>query len=530
MAQKELKIIFSGDTTPYRKEIDKAALATNKLKNEAGGAMSQLAGVFGVNIGQIKGSIDGMSKGFTTLLTSMRASTAGASVVSGAMNVVKIAIASTGVGLLIVALGSLIAYFTGTREGANFVKQVMASLGAVVRVVVDHFSSFGEGIVKLFKGDWSGSAAAFKSSVTGIGSDMLNAGKAASDLEKRTQSLNKVERESMVANAEKLAQAADLREQAADKENFSAAQRKKMLSEARTLMKEVSDEEIGIAKGRLAIHQEQMALRKASGADLTEERDLKMRVFEIDRNSSMEQKGLMKAYNATNKEIAAQTEELRKKAIEKRKEEMGEKPTKAFASEVTVTTKMADTGGLKDVQRFKDQLNSAKIAQQELAGGALDVSSTVREAFSTMAVGVGEFFGNLAAGKGSMQDFGSFLAGSFADLAVTVGKQMIQFGIAGIALRKLMISPGAALAAGIGLVALGTMARAKISASLASGGGATGAASSGGGGDFNSDSRQAITGSTMKNINITVGGQFTLQNGVLVAAVNQEEQRKAIVT
>jgi len=532
MAQKELKIVFSGDTTVYRKEVDKAALATNKFKSDAGSAMSELAGVFGLNIKQIKGSMDDMSKGFTLMLTSMKASTEGATIVSGAMNIIKLALVSTGIGALVVAFGSLVAYFTQTRDGANFVKQVMASLGAAVRVVVDHFSSFGEGIVKLFKGDWSGAATAFRASVTGIGTDMINAGKSAAELEQRTQSLNKVERESAVANAEKLARAADLREKAAEKETYDAATRKRFLLEAKTLIKEVADEEESIAKGRLNIFQSQMALHKASSSDLQEEADLKMKVFQIDQASSMEQKALMKQMNGVNNEINAQTEALRKKAQAERDDIMGERPNQAYSKEVTVSTKVGDTGGLKDVQRFKDELNSANIAQQELGASSLDISSTVSQAFANMTIGAAEFFGNLLAGKGSLQEFGSFIIGQFADLAVTIGKQMIMFGMAGIAIQKLMLTPWTAIAAGFALVALGTAAKSSISASIA-GGGANVAASSGANGATNvgyQNSNSVNGAKTMSSVNVTVGGKFELQAGVLVATVNQENQRINAVT
>ena len=536
MAQKELKIVFSGDTTVYRKEVDKAALATNKLKSDAGSAMSDLAGVFGISIKEIKGNIDDMSKGFTMMLTSMKASTEGATIVSGAMNIIKLALVSTGIGALVVAFGSLVAYFTQTREGANFVKQVMASLGAAVRVVVDHFSSFGEGIVKLFKGDWSGAATAFRASVTGIGTDMINAGKSAADLEKRTQALNKVERESAVANSEKLAQAADLREKAAEKETYDAATRKKYLLEAKTLIKDVADEEGGIAKERLNIFQAQMALHKVSSSDLQEEANLKMRVFEIDRNSSMEQKALMKQMNGVNNEINAQTEALKKKAQAERDAIMGEKPKQAYANEVTVDTKLGDTGGLKAVQRIKDQMNSARIATEDatsyIAKHTLDLSNTLNGAWGGAADGFGQFLGNLMSGKSTVADFGSFVATQFADLAVTVGKQMIAFGATGIALKMLIKNPWLALAAGVALVALGTAAKASISSSI-SGGGANSAASSGSNGATNEgyQNPNSVNGAkTMSSVNVTVGGQFTLQNGVLVAAVNQEQQRINSVT
>ncbi len=537
MASKDLKITFSGDTKSYRQEVDEAALATNKFQKDAGSAMSNLAGVFGVNTSAIKDSIDGMSKGFTMMLTSMKASADGATIWQTAMNIIKIATISTGIGALIVVVGSLVSYFTQTREGANFVKQAMAGLGAAVRVVKDHFSSFGEGIFKLFKGDWAGSAAAFKASINGIGTEMIESGKAATELEKREQALAKQERVDLVANAEMLARAAELRRDAKDVENFDAATRKKMLTEARTLITAVATEERNHAKEALSIFQGQIALRKASSDDLNEEVELKMKVSEIDRSAAQEQKALFREMKGVNSQINAQSEALIKLAEEKRKQaiaDAGGKPKTAYANEVEVTTNIKDgKSDLKGVQKYKDQLNSANIAGKEavnnLKTSTIDLSGAISGAMNDVAVGTGEMIGAFLAGGGSAMSFGEMIAGAFADMAITVGKIAIAAGIATIGIKAAFESMNGplAIAAGIALVALGSAVKGRMK-SVASGGAS---ASSGGGnnGSFNYGS-QTQSKSAMQNINITVAGELKAQGGTLVAVLNQEVQRKAATT
>ena len=49
----------------------------------------------------------------------------------------KVAIAATGVGLLVVALGSLVSFFTKTQRGADKLSQAMKGIGAVVDVLLD---------------------------------------------------------------------------------------------------------------------------------------------------------------------------------------------------------------------------------------------------------------------------------------------------------------------------------------------------------------------------------------------------------
>lgn len=104
-----------------KKEVDKTKEAidglNSKLDQFSGGAVSAF-----------KGMVDGAKAGVRALTT------------------VKGAIIATGIGALVVAVGSLAAYFTSTEEGAEKLRVVTAALGTVVGVVKDQFINFGEAI------------------------------------------------------------------------------------------------------------------------------------------------------------------------------------------------------------------------------------------------------------------------------------------------------------------------------------------------------------------------------------------------
>jgi phage-related protein len=57
---------------------------------------------------------------------------------------------STGIGALVVAVGSLVAYFTQTQKGAEKLEIAMAGLRIVFAKITDVASSFGEKIVSVF--------------------------------------------------------------------------------------------------------------------------------------------------------------------------------------------------------------------------------------------------------------------------------------------------------------------------------------------------------------------------------------------
>lgn len=101
------------------------------------------------------------------------ACTKGGNAFVGVMKLVKTAIAATGIGALIVLLGSLIAVFSKTQKGVELFGKAMASVGAFVDVLVDRLSMFGDAVIKIFQGDFVGAANAAKQAVSGIGDEIV---------------------------------------------------------------------------------------------------------------------------------------------------------------------------------------------------------------------------------------------------------------------------------------------------------------------------------------------------------------------
>lgn len=78
------------------------------------------------------------------------ATTAATEAGSVAMGIFKVALASTGIGLLIIALGSLIAYFTSTNEGAKKLQVVFAEFGAIIETLLKQLAPLGKAIYDTF--------------------------------------------------------------------------------------------------------------------------------------------------------------------------------------------------------------------------------------------------------------------------------------------------------------------------------------------------------------------------------------------
>lgn len=559
---------MSGDTKPYREEIDKASVATRSMKADIGGQLNDLSSLFGINlntIGQMsqkvstafEGLTSAMGKAFTAgkankeategLTLAQKAQAIVTGVVTVATKLLGVAIAATGIGLLIVALGSLVGYFSQTAEGAKMLKVWMAELGAIVTTLKNHFTSFGEGLVKFFKGDTAGSAEAFGKAFKGLGSDIANNADHAGELARQTAILNKEERDNIVIQQERMTKAAELRNDA-KQEGVTAEEKKKMLAEAKRLIIEYYDEEKHIAKGRSDIFSAELGDRKAMGDELTKEQELKAKVLQIDQESAEAQKALSREMKAANKEIAAQTAEILKKNEAERKKDIAKVDTlRGFKPQETLRKQQSDIDKDEDFKKVQEKNNKLfeknekhlsdvrdnafrklKSTTKETTQQYIDLSSSVQTAAANVAISTGEMLGNLLSGQGGIQNFGTIVSGAFADLAVTVGKQMIQFGTAGIALQKLTMSPWTAVAAGIALVALGTMAKNSISSSL-SGGGVVGAMSSGAQ-NFNFDTRSTAHQAKAQNINVNVSGTLTASAKGLVTTLSRENTRVTLST
>ena len=138
------------------KETDKGAKAVKGFEDNTtkaaestktmGEATHELTGdiqILGFNVTQAVGGL----KAKAAALKGVTAASAGT---SKALKVLRLAIIGTGIGALIIALTSVISFFTKTQRGADLVSKSMAGLGAVVDVIVDRFSAFGETLVNVF--------------------------------------------------------------------------------------------------------------------------------------------------------------------------------------------------------------------------------------------------------------------------------------------------------------------------------------------------------------------------------------------
>jgi len=223
--------------------------------------------------------------------------------VKGIKNAVKgfkslrVAIAATGIGALLIAITALTSYFTKTQRGADKLSQAMKGIGAVVDVLVDRISTFGEGLFKIISGDFSEGLDILKGTFKGLGDEIRNEAQAAIELEKAQQALEDRQIALIKVNAERRASIERLRLEAED-ESKSNEERANALREAAKLQNEIADDEIAIAKERARIVRERVALGESTREDIREQAEAEARVIELEAERDRRLKSLITRLNA----------------------------------------------------------------------------------------------------------------------------------------------------------------------------------------------------------------------------------------
>lgn len=211
-------------------------------------------GAFNV-IGDVKGKFTGAVDGVKNFASSF--------------STVKAAIASTGIGLLIIAIGSLVAWFQKSAEGGKIMKQAMAAVGEVFNTLVGTLTKVGGLLKDVFTGDWS----KLKNDVKGIGDEWSNIGKnikTAMDLVELDRKITKDKRQALVDEASITKDIAKLRLDAADKTK-TMAERAEALKKSLQLEKELSIEKNKIADLELEKANKALAIKKQHTTKVGEE-------------------------------------------------------------------------------------------------------------------------------------------------------------------------------------------------------------------------------------------------------------------
>lgn len=168
-----------------------------------------------------------------------------------ALKLFKVAIVSTGIGALLVALGSLVAYFTKTQKGVELANKIMASFGATIDVLIDRAAKLGSALVNLFSGNFKQAGEDAKAVLSGVGKEIVEETKLAWEL---ADVLNEIDKREVMLSMSRAANRAEIEKlkKAADDQTLSTQERIKAAEKAAEIEKNDLELQTELAEARLA--------------------------------------------------------------------------------------------------------------------------------------------------------------------------------------------------------------------------------------------------------------------------------------
>ena len=313
--------------------------------------------------------------------------------------------------------------------------------------------------------------------------------------------------------------------------------------------KQIQAEIAALEKQRDALQklQEKQSGKKERAKILEETKKINEDILALSREFNINiAKQEAEARKIKEEELRKQVEINRKKLEEQRKfnEKMQRVMKSQLENSMVVRIEPKLSIKLPDLSPVAEKLNvglenvnrAAMEKAQALAQKITDINEVVSNAITELAVNgtsmIADAIGSLAAGA-DVGDVFKNVAGQLVSFMDSLGKSLIAAGIGALAFRKLLLHPGAAIAAGAALVALAAFVRTKLAAGPAGGSGGMAATEGGGGGGGYSSPSTASSPSytewsnrTVNAAPVVISGELRASGSELVAVISSENRRR----
>ena len=516
-----LKARFGVDTKDFKNGLKDGEKAVDDFKGAAGSSIEKLADLFGVNMNAVNSALETSRRSMNFLAQSFAAGTKGANIMAVAMKVLRVALISTGVGALIVALGSLISYFKGTGEGADKFRVIMAKLRSVIDNLVDRLQTFGSGLVDIFSGRFRDGVEKIRGAFKGMGKEISEDWKLSGQLADAENELYRRETELITSLEERRQKMEELKLAARDQDKTLREQQAAQV-EAMNILKSMTEDQVGLEEDRLRIMQEKL---KISASDPTREQlreiaDQEAKISQLKAGEARQMRELIEYYNTVTRKINENAAAQLQAAADAEK-----------AWQSMINNAVPATPVLFDVSKISEQLAQVKAAVVPVISSlGQQLNSVFENSFETMLSGLGEFLGGLATGEASMQGFTQMVGGMFAQMAIDIGKVAIAEGVALKAIKAGLSNPAnapAVIAAGVALVALGSIVKGALSR-IGSGAAGAGEGAIAAGSSLNFDTRLPSQQEAVTKIELS--GKLTAEGDDLVYVFNRNTSRRTSTT
>ena len=418
MAQKSLYQLTL-DINANSAKLSQGLAKANSSLGGTGKAASGFGKIMNDVFKEAAGYIDNIIPGFSTFTTKLLSGGKAVGTLSGAFKVLKVAIASTGIGLLVIAIGSLVALFTKTDRGADKLSEKLAGIKAVINVLIQRLALFGEGLLMFLKGDFRGGIDKMKESFSNLKDEIKDSYTEAEKIKQSLNNLADVEAEFILTEAELSNKLALAREKITD-EDASRWEKQKALNDAVKAESDLYEKQKAILWEKYRITKEQNDILRRNGEDNEDMLAAENTILAEIENKNGERALSMSRINKMQKTLTAEVEKeakARLDALNALKISLSLKPVLPSGGAIDPTslsqTKGATVFPAPDLSLaeqawvdYKDGIisiwqmieNQALSSFNEIKNAAVDVGGILANTLTNAISGLGEAFGNLFAG------------------------------------------------------------------------------------------------------------------------------------
>mgnify|MGYP003144642122 FL=1 len=282
------------DQQKYNNELRETKEKLEDVNEEGKEVVAEMQ-ILGLSLNGIKAGFNSAAAGAKFMFRSIRAG-----------------IASTGIGLFVIAITSVVTSITRTKKASEQFEVALSGIGAAFNVILDRIALFGGGLIKLFSGDVKGAIKDVQNSFKGIKTEIIADTALTAALTKQTQDLADKQRDLNVETAQRRSEIEQLKLVAEDVTK-SEGVRLKAAEDAFKIENDLLNRRIELEEEALRLQQRGMEIRAVDGEntaeDLDREAELEMNLANIVGESTTKQIELNNKINAIKAEILAKRKE-----------------------------------------------------------------------------------------------------------------------------------------------------------------------------------------------------------------------------
>ena len=371
----------------FNKKLSEQAKAHNKVSQ---GLTKTIGGT-----SVLDRATGGLFSRFTGLTSGLKAATKG-------MGRFKLALIGTGVGALVIALGSLVAAFQSSEEGQNKLTKGLNQAKAIVSNLIELYTNLGKRVFNTYKqigrlligkgsfkevGDAiSDTYDTVSEKVKNFSKDIAEDVKVAGELSDAIAKADKIDRKLIVERQKANTKVNELRTKAYNTERFNAAERIKFLEEAITIEDDITNKEIEAARLRFeAKKSENEMTTLATKEALDEQAELEKQLFMLEakkinrqREVQNQRQMLLRKQQAEEDKIAAEAQKKEQERLDQLqaiKEDFDQRELERMATTELAKVELEESNKLKELER----LNASEEAKQQIRDFYLHLKDEARK-------------------------------------------------------------------------------------------------------------------------------------------------------